>query len=194
MKQKLPLALSAAALAVAVLGSTPLGEAAGTAAKRGLVTAKIGKSESEAQRGPRGRRGPRGKRGPRGRTGARGLPGAPGPAGATGPAGPAGAAGPAGVAGSAISYGHVNADGSVDGANSKSFGSVSHPSAGIYCISGLPVTPKNAVASVGASGVAIAAVTALGASFGCGAGTQVSAGMFDSGGATANNDFMIAIN
>jgi hypothetical protein len=60
---RLAVALSAAALVVALLGTTPLGSAAEQTVKK---VVKAGKSEQSSGRGPRGRRGPRGPRGPRG--------------------------------------------------------------------------------------------------------------------------------
>ena len=54
-----------------------------------------------------------------------GQAGPKGATGAAGPAGPAGAAGAAGAPGSAVAYAHVNADGSLDAANSKNIASTS---------------------------------------------------------------------
>ena len=69
-------------------------------------------------------------RGPRG---LRGLTGSAGPQGAQG------AAGAAGAPGSAVAYARVNADGTVDEANSKNVAdaNVTHPEAGVYCFVGL---------------------------------------------------------
>jgi hypothetical protein len=105
MKQRLPLVLSITALAVALLGSTPLGHAvtsavpfarkAGYAYRAGNATAVHG---IKAAKRPRpgfliplgadgrfpasvGQSGPAGARGPRGATGARGEPGSPGVSG-----------------------------------------------------------------------------------------------------------------
>ena len=72
--QRLPVVLAAAALVVALLGATPLGNAA---QKTVTKVARVGKS-SKAVRGPRGPRGPRGYRG---------FQGPPGIKGDTGPAG-----------------------------------------------------------------------------------------------------------
>jgi hypothetical protein len=69
---RLAVVLAAAALVVALLGATPLGNAA-----QKTVTKVVGKS-SKSARGPRGRRGPRGYRG---------FQGPPGIKGDTGPAG-----------------------------------------------------------------------------------------------------------
>ena len=218
MQQRLPIALSAAALVVAVLGATPFGEAAGDAASKVLGAAEAVVTDStfdttasptatlqRGPRGPRGKRGPRGLRGlkgARGPRGVRGLRGVAGPTGPTGPAGPAGAAGatgaqgPPGPAGTALAFAHVNADGTVDAANSKGFppGVVSHTATGHYCIGGLGFTPRNAVASAGFNGDAIASVVALGAVGPCGPERQISVGMFDVNGAQTDNDFMININ
>jgi hypothetical protein len=75
--------------------------------------------------------------GPKGAAGAKGANGA---TGATGPAGPAGAAG------SAVAYAHVNADGTLDAANSKNIASTSLTAQpGYYCV--LPsVSVKNVIA------------------------------------------------
>ena len=78
MRQRLPIALSVAALVVAVLGSTSLGEAARNGMASGVSKAKRAAgltSSKTASRGPRGRRGPRGFRGPRGPRGFLGAPG-----------------------------------------------------------------------------------------------------------------------
>jgi hypothetical protein len=72
--QRLAVALAAAALVVALLGATPLGNAAQNTVTK---VVRAGKSSKQA-------RGPRGPRGPRGR---RGFQGPPGIKGDTGPAG-----------------------------------------------------------------------------------------------------------
>jgi hypothetical protein len=85
MRQRLPIALSAAALVVALLGATSLGEAAGDGAASGYAKAKqvtgLSSAKSSARRGPRG---PRGRRGPRGIRGPRGFQGPPGDTGEKG--------------------------------------------------------------------------------------------------------------
>jgi hypothetical protein len=100
MSGRIAIALSCAALAVAVLGVTPLGSAAGSAvqvakdsvlAPAPLATAK----EKRPIRGPRGRRGPAGRPGPRGPTGQAGAQGERGLQGERGPQGERGAAGTA---------------------------------------------------------------------------------------------------
>jgi hypothetical protein len=95
---RLSVALSAAALIVAVLGTSPLGGAAVDAAKG--LKAQVAPKASTAS--PKALRGPRGPRGPRGLRGLRGLPGPAGPAGTPGgqgPAGPQGTQGPQGPSG-----------------------------------------------------------------------------------------------
>lgn len=73
--QRLAVALSAAALVVALLGATPLGNAAEKTVKR---VVRAGKADKSSARGPRGKRGPRGYRGPRGFQGPPGEKGDPG--------------------------------------------------------------------------------------------------------------------
>ena len=121
--RSLPLALSVAALVVAVLGGTPAGEAAADGvvafaknagavngikasrtprAGRLLALGRNGKIPARVvpvERGPQGPAGPQGQRGPAGATGPQGPAGEPGPAGPPGQEGPAGAPGPAGPQG-----------------------------------------------------------------------------------------------
>jgi hypothetical protein len=73
--QRLAIGLSAAALVVALLGTTPLGTAAEKTVKK---VVRADKAEKSSARGPRGKRGPRGARGPRGFQGAPGEKGEPG--------------------------------------------------------------------------------------------------------------------
>lgn len=107
MSGRIAIALSCAALAVALLGVTSLGTAAGSAVQVAkdsvLATGPLAKAkEKRAIRGPRGRRGPAGRSGspgPKGETGQagaqgeRGLPGERGNQGERGPQGERGAAG-----------------------------------------------------------------------------------------------------
>ena len=72
---RLAVALSAAALLVALLGATPLGNAAQKTVKQ---VVRAGKAEKSGARGPRGKRGPRGPRGLRGFQGPPGDKGDPG--------------------------------------------------------------------------------------------------------------------
>ena len=128
MKHRLPLILSATALLVALLGSTPLGEAARNAIppfarKANFATNAGAVNGIKASRFARagylvalrsngkfpvsvGQVGPQGPAGPAG------------PAGSAGPAGPAGAAGAAGAAG-VSGYEVVTLDGSSSSSSSK---------------------------------------------------------------------------
>ena len=72
---RLAVALSAAALLIALLGATPLGNAAQKTVKQ---VVRAGKAEKSGARGPRGKRGPRGLRGLRGFQGPPGDKGDPG--------------------------------------------------------------------------------------------------------------------
>ena len=73
--QRLAIGLSAAALVVALLGTTPLGTAAEKTVKK---VVRADKAKKSSARGPRGKRGPRGLRGLRGFQGAPGEKGEPG--------------------------------------------------------------------------------------------------------------------
>ena len=119
VKQRLLLVLAATALAVAALGSTPVGEAAkrlvlpkgsvgasqlkqnavtGLKVKNGSLTVadfKPGQLTGGAQ-GPKGESGPKGVQG---EPGSKGPPGPKGETGPSGPAGPRGSAGPPGTSG-----------------------------------------------------------------------------------------------
>jgi hypothetical protein len=72
--QRLAVALSAAALVVALLGATPLGNAAEKTVKHVVRVAKPAK-QARGPRGPRGYRGPRGFQGPPGVKGDKGETG-----------------------------------------------------------------------------------------------------------------------
>lgn len=118
MKRRLPLALSAAALVVALLGSTPLGQAVTAAipplaqhartADRATNASAVNGIKASRQPLP-GRLVPLGADGrfaasvgaigPQGPKGEPGPQGSPGPAGPTGPTGPTGQAGPRGLQG-----------------------------------------------------------------------------------------------
>jgi hypothetical protein len=132
----LPVALSAAALLVAVLGMTPLGSAAARKVTRVALYAKnagkvggikaskkpkagrlfpLGKGGKfpksvlpNGGAGPPGSEGAQGPPGPAGPQGARGLQGFPGAKGATGPPGPQGPAGPQGPIGTPGGVGPLN--------------------------------------------------------------------------------------
>ena len=73
--QRLAVALSAAALVVALLGATPLGNAAEKTVRHVVRVAKPAKQARRGPRGPRGYRGPRGFQGPPGVKGDRGEAG-----------------------------------------------------------------------------------------------------------------------
>jgi hypothetical protein len=80
------------------------------------------------------------------------LTGPVGPKGATGPSGAAGAAGPAGAPGSAVAYAHVNADGTLDAANSKNIASTRQTAQpNYYCV--LPSVPVQNVIVGGEGGL-----------------------------------------
>lgn len=89
-KRQLPLVIAITSLAVAVLGATPLGQAATSGLHAGYGAARTPLYAtgilSRGPRGPRGVRGPRGFPGPRGFAGPTGVVG---PAGEQGPRGPA---------------------------------------------------------------------------------------------------------
>jgi hypothetical protein len=134
-------------------------------------------------------RGPRGAQGPQGN---------PGPPGANGQNGANGQQGPPGPPGTARAFARVNANGSVDGPNSKGVlsANVAHPSVGVYCFVALGFTPRNAVASVGEDGAGFLVLISLGAGPGCTgvAGTQITVRTFDLALAAQETDFMININ
>lgn len=99
---RIALALSAAALVVAVLGVTSLGSAAGNAADAARQSVFSSASPASADAKPGIVRGPRGPRGPpgfRGRAGPIGAPGQPGPQGPAGERGQQGERGPQGERG-----------------------------------------------------------------------------------------------
>jgi hypothetical protein len=119
------------------------------------------------------------KRGPRGPRGFTGPAGPAGPRGATGATGPPGGIGPAGPPGTAAAYAHVPASGGVD--HAKNVTAATNPSAGLYCISGIPFTPNNAVATLGNVGgteTGVGIDVELGNQFGCTGGTQLSVQIF----------------
>jgi hypothetical protein len=175
MRERLPLVLSATAVFIAVLGSTSLGQAAGNAVgqtvDKAKATAGFGPAASELRRGPRG---PRGRRGPRG---FRGLPGDDGADGQPG---------------TAVALGRVSATGVLDAGSAKDIFSVTRIAAGRYCVvpaSG--ITAKNAVATIGQGGVAIAADVGF-ATASCTNGIEVRT--YTGDGTFTDNDFNININ
>ncbi|MFN0153724.1 MAG: hypothetical protein ACKVUT_05045 [Gaiella sp.] len=115
-RHKLPLVVSATALAVALFGSTPIGEAAkrlvlprdsvGTAQLRpnavtGLKVKDGSLTAADFATGqlPAGPQGPKGEKGEQGSRGPGGPQGEPGPRGAAGPTGLQGPTGPTGISG-----------------------------------------------------------------------------------------------
>lgn len=119
---RIALALSAAALVVAVLGVTSLGSAAGNAADAARQSVFSSASPASADAKPgivRGPRGPRGPRGFRGRAGPIGAPGQPGP---QGPAGERGQQGERGLQGERGAPGERGAAGVVVAARIRSVG------------------------------------------------------------------------
>lgn len=141
----------------------PKGSVGTKQVQRGAITpSKLSKASKAALKGPQGA------------TGAPGATGAAGPQGPAGPQGKEGARGPEGAAGSALAYARFDASGALDPADSKNMGSVvvAHPSAGIYCLSGLPFSPKNIMATTQFVEVTIAVL--VGVYPGCEEGTQVS--------------------
>jgi hypothetical protein len=107
MTNRFPIAASAGALIVSVLGATSLGQAATDAAESKLsetvgltkTAAPTGRRPLRGPRGPRGPRGFRGPVGPQGPAGTAGPQGNPGPQGAPGAEGPRGLEGPPGPPG-----------------------------------------------------------------------------------------------
>jgi hypothetical protein len=106
MRQRIPIVLSATALIVALMGMTPLGEAAAEQVRatfaqnasklRGFAPSKRAKKNTVVVRGANGKIGRASlplTRGPRGPAGPAGAAGPAGPAGPTGAAGPQGAKG-----------------------------------------------------------------------------------------------------
>jgi hypothetical protein len=126
---------------------------------------------------------------PAGKTGATGPAGPAGPAGATGPAGPSGAGEIAVVA--------VNQSGAIDSLSSGSFSSANivHNVAGAYCITGLPITPKNIIATPYSGFNGPIDVSALIGVYGqCPLGTQASVTVIsETTGAAVNNGFFLQI-
>jgi hypothetical protein len=165
------------------------------AATHYLVTStkQISPKVLKSLKGNSGATGAQGKEGPQGREGAQGKEGAAGKEGAPGHEGKEGAAG------SAVAYAHVLESGTVESATSKNIASanVSHPSAGIYCLSGLTVPVHNVEATVdfntGATDPEITATLGVGGGSGCAAGTEVTIGTL-SGATLLNRDFFVTIN
>ena len=135
MPQRLPLALSAAAFVLAVLGITPLGQAAGNVVKRALFAKNAG-----AVNGIKASRRPRpGKLLPLGRNGK-----FPASVGAIGPCGPAGAQGPQGIQGSIGPQGPQGPPGTPDTSN---FYTKAEADSRYVSVDGLPGHPGGRVFS-----------------------------------------------
>ncbi len=124
--------------------------------------------------------------------------GAKGATGATGPAGPAGPVGPTGTSGAGeIAVAAINQSGAIDSlsAGSLTTANIIHNVAGGYCITGLPITPKNIIALPysGFNGpIDISAV--IGVYGGCPLGTQASITVIsETTGAAVNNGFIVQI-
>jgi hypothetical protein len=94
MRNRLGVSLGLAALVIAALGSTSIGQAAGD-----QVGAVVAKAKSSSAAGPFATKARRGPRGPRGLRGLRGPAGPAGPAGPQGAQGAQGAQGPQGIQG-----------------------------------------------------------------------------------------------
>jgi Collagen triple helix repeat (20 copies) len=183
------------AITIGALVAASVGTAAATSthgvAKRTAPRA----TSAKVLRGPRGRRGPRGFPGSTGSAGPSGTAGARGPAGPPGPSGPPGPLGPGGPPGTALAYAHVPYSGGADHAKGMVPQNVSHQTdSGVYCLTGLPFTPNNAVATLGGDSsptntgpTAVGIQTELGPQFGCGGGTQVSVQTFNVDITTPNN-------
>jgi hypothetical protein len=109
--------------------------------------------------------------------------------GLTGTAGAKGAKGDTGAAGSALGYAHVNADGTVDEANSKNITSanVTRVSTSAYCFRGLPFTPHSVVSTPDyndfdhGADLRMFTENALGPSFDCAPGDQAEVATGDNG-------------
>ena len=119
-----------------------------------------------------------------------------GATGAPGPAGPAGPAGPTGPAGAAKAYARVLAGGDVDDPRARGItdASVSHPSAGVYCI-------DVEGGAINISGTIDSAAPAPGGTFTagvllntCPAGKEVEVKTYNSAGAPADLPFYLLVN
>jgi hypothetical protein len=126
---------------------------------------------------------------PAGKTGATGPAGPAGPTGATGPAGPSGAG--------EIAVAAINQSGAIDSLSSGSFTSANliHNVAGAYCVVGLPITPKNIIATPYSGFNGPVSISASIGVFGqCPIGTQASITVIsDTTGAALNNGFFLQI-
>jgi hypothetical protein len=124
-----------------------------------------------------------------------GKTGATGPAGPAGPAGATGATGPSGAGEIAVAA--INQSGAVDSVSSGSFSSANliHNVAGAYCITGLPITPKNIIATPYSGFNGPINVSALIGVYGsCPIGTQATVTVVSqTTGAGINNGFFLQV-
>jgi hypothetical protein len=124
-----------------------------------------------------------------------GKTGATGPAGPAGPAGPTGPAGPSGAGEIAVAA--INQSGAIDSLSSGTLTSANivHNVAGAYCITGLPITPKNIIATpYGGFNGPINVSAAIGVFGSCPLGTQATiAVVSETTGAGINNGFFLQI-
>jgi hypothetical protein len=157
MRAKLPTILSATALAVAILGSTPLGDAAkrlviptssvGTAQlKNGAVTAaKVKNGTLTAAKFAKGQL-------PAGGGGAAGAQGA---AGSTGPTGPTGVTGATGATGPSNAWMDFNGNITINAGTTKTIDTIASLGPGSYVIHGqatLELTPGEVICGIDFSG------------------------------------------
>jgi hypothetical protein len=120
----------------------------GAQGPRGL-TGATGASGPQGPQGTQGKDGSAGTTGLKGETGSKGEPGPKGETGTEGKQGPKGETGEKGAPGSALAFAHITKEGVVEvSPGSKNFEGavVENPSKeGVYCISGLTVTPHNVI-------------------------------------------------
>jgi hypothetical protein len=128
-----------------------------------------------------------------------------GPRGAQGPLGtqgPKGDKGDPGAPGSSVAFAKITLTGggaTVDAARSKNFttATVTRPSAGVACITGLPFTPKNMVVSADAAAGTPTTLSAVGAlapdDLGPCAGAQAAVVIKDPASANADDSFYVAM-
>ena len=179
MGNRLAIAISSAALVVAVLGVSPLGGAAIRAGTQ--ATGLSGKNTT----GPRGPRGPRGRRGPRG------GPGRPGAKGATGQKGPTGATGvPA-----SQHWAVVAGDGTlIRGKGLNASSPVGHSGTGIYTVAFLNQNANTCAwaASIANSSTSVPTASYLVLSQGAFANV-VDVNTYHSGGTPEDQPFMLSM-
>ena len=126
------------------------------AAKHYLInsTKQISPKVLKALKGKTGKTGATGKQGPAGKDGA---PGATGNEGQHGAEGIKGERGPEGPRGSALAYAHVNANGTLDTANTSGSigaGNVKVVGTGLYEFTGLPFAVHSVVVTLGVGALA----------------------------------------